>query len=58
LREVLKQYLELDSTTIEDFIQQFEADWKAVIGQVLTEEQTTELLGKLLGEPNSIKSRT
>lgn len=57
LRQLLKEYLELNEKTIEEFIAQFEAEWQALLHQVLPDEKAAELTEKLLGIPDWTKNR-
>jgi hypothetical protein len=49
--------LELDDTTIEDFVVIFEAEWQAVLANVTTDQKAAEVVERLLGTPDWTKRR-
>lgn len=57
LRQLLREYLELDETTIEDFVIEFEDDWKKYIASKTTDRKAADILETLLGTPNWIKEK-
>lgn len=57
LRQLLKEYLELDTKTIEEVINQCNAEWSAIVYQKLPDEQASEIMEQILGIPDWTKTR-